>query len=293
MTLELHPLCTLFPRLTGAEFDALCADIKANGLREPITTHDGMVLDGGNRYRACVAVGVEPKFREFDGGNLVSFVLSVNLHRRHMTPGQQAAIVASATDWAKAHKHGGNRKAADQGEALHLETVAQRAAVSGATTRTQKDADKLVKQHPEKARAVAQGETSLYQAVKETKPAPKPAAKTAKQIEAEQAAEDAFGESDPLQLVEELQRENEQLQAQLKAAEADDLKAEAMKWRRSYEHALRQQSEAMDRASKSVEREAWTVKQLRRCGKAIGEEDPTKIAAAVEAFVRQHKKVAA
>lgn len=290
MSLELHPLCTLFPRLTGAEFDALCADIKANGLREPITTHDGMVLDGGNRYRACVAVGVEPKFREFDGGNLVSFVLSANLHRRHLSEGQHAAIVASCTNWATAQTHGGARRG-DQAATLPLETVRQRATAAGVGERTQRMADKVAKADPALAREVAHGNVSLPKAVQQI--APKPAAKTAKQIEAEQAAEDAFGDSDPLQMVEELQRENEKLVALVKAAEADDLKAEAMKWRRSYEHALRQQSEAMDRASKSVEREAWTVKQLRRCGKAIGEEDPTKIAAAVEAFVRQHKKVAA
>lgn len=36
----------------------------------------------------------------------MSFVLSANLHRRHMTAGQQAAIVASAQDWAKAHPRG-------------------------------------------------------------------------------------------------------------------------------------------------------------------------------------------
>ena len=96
MTIELHPLCTLFPRLSGAEFDALRDDIKTNGLRSPIVLHEGMILDGGNRYRACIEAGVEPTFSKFDGGNLVSFVLSVNLHRRHMTAGQQAAIVASA-----------------------------------------------------------------------------------------------------------------------------------------------------------------------------------------------------
>ena len=59
--LELHPLCTLFPRVQGAEFDALVADIKTNGLRQPITLHNGMILDGGNRYAACVAAGMEPE----------------------------------------------------------------------------------------------------------------------------------------------------------------------------------------------------------------------------------------
>lgn len=169
-TYELHPLCTLFPRLNGGEFATLRDDIAANGLRSPIVLHDGMILDGGNRYRACLDAKVEPKFTKFSGGNLVSFVLSANLHRRHMSAGQQAAIVASATDWAKAQTHGGDRKS-DQAEALPLETVAKRAAVSGATERTQRDADKLVREKPALAKEVTQGKKSLYQAVKESKPA--------------------------------------------------------------------------------------------------------------------------
>lgn len=89
-------------RMQGADFEALCSDIQINGLREPIVLHDGMILDGENRYRACQQVGVKPTFRTFDGGSIVAFVLSVNLRRRHMTTGQQSAIVASAQDWAKA-----------------------------------------------------------------------------------------------------------------------------------------------------------------------------------------------
>jgi hypothetical protein len=131
---------------------------------------------------------VEPKFTNFAGGNLVSFVLSANLHRRHMSAGQQAAIVASATDWAKAQTHGGDRKS-DQGEGLHLETVKQRAAVSGATTRTQKDADKLVRESPKLAKEVTQGKKSLYQAVKETKPA-KPSKILPRKVAPEKPKED-------------------------------------------------------------------------------------------------------
>lgn len=95
------------------------------------------------------------------------------------------------------------------------------------------------------------------------------------------------------ELVDELQRENETLTAQLKAMEADDLKAEALKWRRAYDHACRQQSEAMERATESVRREAKTMKLLRRCGKAVGEEDPDKIPPTVEAMARVSKKAAA
>jgi hypothetical protein len=204
--LSLHPLCTLFPRLEGADFNALRDDIRVNGLREPIVMHDGMILDGGNRYRACLDAGVQPKFKDLNGGasNIVSYVLSANLHRRHMTPGQQAAIVALATDWGKAQTHGGKRKN-DQGEALHLETVEQRAAQSGATTRTQKDADKLARNAPEKTREVAQGKKSLYQAVKEEKTSSLPKIVPRK----EAAAKDAkLAAVDPLDKAREFAKKN-------------------------------------------------------------------------------------
>lgn len=272
---ELHPLCTLFPRLAGAEFDALRDDIKANGLREPITLHEGMILDGGNRYRACVEAGVAPEFRQFKGGNLVSFVLSANLHRRHMTAGQQAAIVASAQDWAKAQTVGKPKS----GNVAPLATVAARAAQSGASERTQKMADKVAKADPALAKKVAHGEVSLPKAVQQITP-PKPRAA-------------APAEPDPIVAeLEAAQAEIEKLTEEIKAAEADDLKAEAIKWRRSYDHAQRQQSEAMDRVKQATDREAWTMRQLRRCGKAVGESDPSKIAAAVEAVAREVRKAA-
>jgi len=160
--------------MSGDDFAALCADIKANGLRQPIVLHDGLILDGGNRYRACIEAGVKPRFVKHDGSNLVSFVLSANMHRRHMTPGQQAAIVASAQDWAKAQPRGGDRRS-NQSATLHLETVADRAAESGASIRTQKMADKVVKADPELGRQVAQGEVSLPAAVAKVENKPKPA----------------------------------------------------------------------------------------------------------------------
>ena len=90
--------------------------------------------------------------------------------------------------------------------------------------------------------------------------------------------------------VKSLTAEKELLQAQLEVAQADDLKAEAMKWRRISEHNMREHSHAMDRAKEARDREAWVMKQLRRCGKAVGEDDPGKIAAQIEAFVRRAKE---
>lgn len=100
MTMELHPLCTFFPRMPDAEFAALREDIKANGLRQMIVLHDGMILDGSHRYRACIEAGVEPRFVDFGGADPASFVISKNLHTRRMGAGQRAAIVALAHNWA-------------------------------------------------------------------------------------------------------------------------------------------------------------------------------------------------
>lgn len=94
------------------------------------------------------------------------------------------------------------------------------------------------------------------------------------------------------ELIAEIQHENELLHAQLKAMEADDTKAELRKALLQRDHAVRQQSEAMDRAAKERKDHAWKHRQLMRCGKAIGEEDPAKVAAAVEAFIRQHRRAA-
>lgn len=289
--IELHPLCTLFPRMDGEAFATLVADIKANGLREPITLVDGMILDGGNRYRACLQAGIEPKFCKFAGDNVVTFVLSANLHRRHMTPGQQAAIVASAQDWAKAQTVGGNGANQHRSKAATLpdssrETVADRAAVSGASERTQRMADKVARKSPELAGKVARGEISLPKAAAKIAPpkpkqprddgyfpwSTKPGQAPSTQVEEREPAND---EAPTLtELVDELQRENEELRAVIAASEADDLKAEAIKWRRAYEHAKREQGVAMDNAAKSQDREKYIVRMLRACAKAVGVKDP-------------------
>lgn len=95
------------------------------------------------------------------------------------------------------------------------------------------------------------------------------------------------------ELLDELQRENETLQATVKAMEADDKAAEVAKWKRIADTAQRGQGEAMERAAQAVKREEWSMRQLRRCGKAVGEDNPENIAARVEAMARSVRKVAA
>ncbi len=102
--LKRHPLSAAFPDMPEDEFAALVEDIRQNGLLQPVVTHDGMVLDGWHRYRASIEAGVEPAFDEFDGSDPVAFVLSLNMHRRHLTGSQRAAAVVACHAWAPAHR---------------------------------------------------------------------------------------------------------------------------------------------------------------------------------------------
>lgn len=85
-TYAFHPLANQYRLLEGRDFDELVEDIKANGLIEPIALYEGMILDGRNRYRACLVAGVEPRFEEYTGSNPAIYVDSKNAFRRHDTP---------------------------------------------------------------------------------------------------------------------------------------------------------------------------------------------------------------
>lgn len=107
MSLPMHPLAELFPPMSDVEFATLVADIKENGLRDPIIVHEGQILDGRNRYRACLEIGIEPMTRPWDGkGTPLDFVVSKNLIRRHLDDGQRAAVSARIANI----KRGGDRR---------------------------------------------------------------------------------------------------------------------------------------------------------------------------------------
>jgi len=96
LTIENHPASMLFPMMELTEIKKLADDIRDNGQLEPITLYHGQILDGRNRYQACQLVGVEPRFREVDGelSSPVHYVISQNLHRRHLSVSQRAIVAA-------------------------------------------------------------------------------------------------------------------------------------------------------------------------------------------------------
>jgi phage N-6-adenine-methyltransferase len=127
--MEVHPAAQLFPLLEAGELEALAADIAANGLQQPVVLDtDGRVLDGRNRVRACELAGVTPDYSVYDGDDPVGFVVSANIHRRHLSESQRAMIaarLATLSDGVRRDRQGASIDAPTQPEAAAMLNVSR------------------------------------------------------------------------------------------------------------------------------------------------------------------------
>ena len=91
---EVHPAANIFPLIEGPEFESFCADIAANGQMEPVVIDaaTGLLIDGRNRVRACNTLGIVVETTSYEGADVMQFVVSHNLHRRHLTDSQRAMV---------------------------------------------------------------------------------------------------------------------------------------------------------------------------------------------------------
>jgi ParB-like chromosome segregation protein Spo0J len=110
--LPVHDVANLFPMMSDDEYRALVKDIRENGLREAIWLYEGKIIDGRNRYKACRELGVEPDYQQWNGeGSIINFVISLNLHRRHLSSSQKAVIALEVEKFlsveAKERQRGG------------------------------------------------------------------------------------------------------------------------------------------------------------------------------------------
>lgn len=136
--LEDHPLSQIFPLMEDADLDSLGDDIETNGLRDPIWLLDGKILDGRNRYRACVKKDIDHRTEHYKGKDPLGFVLSKNLHRRHLTTSQRAMVAANIATW----KLGDNQFKG--GGSANLQTLSDAAAAVNVSTRSAADAAKVI-----------------------------------------------------------------------------------------------------------------------------------------------------
>lgn len=90
--LEFHEIADGYPMTQDEEMDALTDSIEQLGQLEDIILYDKKILDGRNRYLACMQLGIEPRVVMFEGTYDEAIALSNarNGARRHLTSGQKA-----------------------------------------------------------------------------------------------------------------------------------------------------------------------------------------------------------
>jgi hypothetical protein len=171
-TYEFHDLANIFPMLADDEANALAHDISEHGLREPITLFEDKILDGRNRYIACLHAGVEPQFTSYSGDDPFSHVLSLNLKRRHLDESQRAMVAKKVATLEHGQRQTGKFAGVmTQAEAASMLNVSERSVRTAGTV--------FDKAAPEIVTAVEKGEVSLSAAAQFAK---QPKEEQAKQI---------------------------------------------------------------------------------------------------------------
>ncbi len=170
-----HPVAALFPPLEGDALTALAADIREHGVREAgWLDEEGRILDGRNRDRVCRSLGIDMPWRVYPGapGTEIDFLISLNLHRRHLTEDQRAAIAADLATMR-------------QGERTDLRPIGQKLSQTAAAKameiapRRVRRAAALKKASPILHEKVKAGKVRIIAAMKEiAKAKPKPTKKT-------------------------------------------------------------------------------------------------------------------
>lgn len=156
--MRFHEYANLFPMLQGESLEALKQDIREHGVREPIVFLDGAILDGRNRYMCARDLGIEYPRLEFDGANPLAYVISHNLHRRHLTESQRSMVAAKLAKLA----HGGDRISEQAASLPIAPTQAQAAELLNVAERSVRTAKKVERQGaPELIEAVEQGRVSV------------------------------------------------------------------------------------------------------------------------------------
>ncbi len=101
-------LATIFPDMTPDEYEALKSSIRDQGLHEPIAVWKDQIIDGRHRLRACLELGVTPRFEHLpDNVDPIRYGIARNLSWRHLTTNARAVAAARLSLWSRP---GGDRK---------------------------------------------------------------------------------------------------------------------------------------------------------------------------------------
>lgn len=168
MNYERHFLSACWPDITGEEYEHLKDSISVSGLRESITLYEGQILDGWNRYRACIDTAMSMQLVDFDGTpeEAEQFVRDKH-NRRSLTLTQRMACEAKMSTWPG---RGGDRFTKNQSapgalcsasSAVSPQNRTELAKKTGGSVRTAQQVINVVKSGNEEAiNAMVQGKLS-------------------------------------------------------------------------------------------------------------------------------------
>jgi hypothetical protein len=89
-SLEQHPRVRgLLPDIEGEQWVSFADSIRRRGLIQPIHLYEGKILDGWQRYRACMEVGAELRFQNYTGEHPLAYWFACNLIRTHKTSAER------------------------------------------------------------------------------------------------------------------------------------------------------------------------------------------------------------
>lgn len=177
--MEFHKYANLFPMMQIEEYQKLIADVKENGLVEKIILHEGKILDGRNRFMACGEAGIQPEFETYAGKEPLKFVISKNMHRRHLSASQKAIIAVDLLPMLEDEAE--TRKLATLKQFTEVEILPHRyeegksrdfaGEMLGVSGRYVSDAKAIIDKMPDLKEKIASGEMSLQDAKKEVRQA--------------------------------------------------------------------------------------------------------------------------
>lgn len=174
--LTAHPAADIFPMLGAGEMAELAEDIKARGLLDAIVLDgEGRIIDGRNRLEACRIAGVKPRFIEYMGSDVLGYIVSKNLKRRHLTESQRATVAAElvpmlADEARKRQGHGltapGKTLSANLREASDGKAADKAGELMGVSGRSVEDALAVQRKAPELFDRVKAGDIAVSTARK-------------------------------------------------------------------------------------------------------------------------------
>ena len=178
--LPFHPLAVKYGgNLNKQQLEALAKDIAAKGQHHPIIVHEGKVIEGIQRYRACLRAKVDPETVPYDvkkyGGteaDIKAFIISENVYRRHDAKRRNAIIA----ELLKEDPTKSDRAIAKEAKTHHhaVAKVRQEEEKRGNLSHVEKRTDTKGRQQPaEKPRKLVPPKPTLAVALR-TRPEPAP-----------------------------------------------------------------------------------------------------------------------